>query len=266
MSLIIAPYHVERDELANVVTPDPTDTHHPIAHALLADQVESALTGAGFEIIAQQHGLDALGDGGNGWKKAQRYFGGWEVTRDDLPSNDRRLVVGARNAHDKTFAASFCIGNHMLVCANLCFSSDEKIARKHTINILRDLPSRVEFCVSRITSQFHQMEVRIERYREQEVNIDRAARAVIELHKAKVLPQKLMLGTYDEFIAPRHPEFKERNLWSLYNATTEILKDTPNQLALTQRTMRLQSMFDQVAGLTFEEKVAAPEVEIEIVE
>ena len=64
-----------------------------------------------------------------------RYFGGFALKGKDVTGDDRRIVLGLRNAHDKSFAASIAAGNQMMVCENLCFSSDVKLARRHTTHI-----------------------------------------------------------------------------------------------------------------------------------
>ena len=50
-----------------------------------------------------------------------------------------------------------------------------------------------------------------------------------------------------EFRNPRHEEFKGGSLWSLYNGITENLKGG-DLTKLPQRTMTVQSVFDQIAG------------------
>ena len=131
MSLIIAKNKVEFEQLKNVATPDGTDSFTPIPHARLVELTHEAINRAGLSVAQEEH---SLGRGG------LRYFGGFALKGLDIDGSDREIVLGLRNAHDKTFAASVCVGNRMLVCENLCFSSDIKLARRHTTNIFADLP------------------------------------------------------------------------------------------------------------------------------
>ena len=144
MSLILAKNKVNIEQLATVATPERTDTHTPIPHAMLVERTHEALDRAGLQVTQEEH---ALGRGG------QRYFGGFALKGKDMESSDRQLVLGLRNSHDKSFASSVCIGNQMLVCENLCFSSDVKLARRHTLNIVRDLPLVLSSAISRVVSQ-----------------------------------------------------------------------------------------------------------------
>jgi hypothetical protein len=60
-------------------------------------------------------------------------------------------------------------GNQMMVCENLCFSSDVKLARRHTTHILGDLPRVLASAVARVTSHWQDMGKRIDAYQQTEV-------------------------------------------------------------------------------------------------
>ena len=238
MSLILAKNNVGAEELEQVPTPEPTDTHTPIPHALLADRTRDALGRAGFEITQEEH---ALASGG------LRYFGGFALQGESIDGNDRQLVLGLRNAHDKSFAASVCIGNQMMVCENLCFSSDVKLARRHTKNIVTDLPRVLSSAISRVVSHWADMGKRIEAYKNTEVVRERCADLIVDLVDAKAFPARDVYKAVQDFRNPRHEEFKGGSLWTLYNGITEHLKGG-DLTKLPQRTMTVQSVFDRMAG------------------
>jgi hypothetical protein len=252
MSLIIAKNLVNLEQLKSadsdqgltlngkpmVSTPDGTDTHTPIPHSELVEQTHAALERAGLEIEEEEH---ALGRGG------LRYFGGFALKGKDMKADDRRLVLGLRNAHDESFAASICIGNQMMVCENLCFSSDVKLARRHTKNILTDLPRVLSSAVSRVVSHWADMGKRIEAYKNTEVVRDRCADLIVDLVDAKAFPARDVYKAVQDFRNPRHEEFKGGSLWTLYNGITEHLKGG-DLTKLPQRTMTVQSVFDTLAG------------------
>ena len=238
MSLILAKNKVNIEELAKVVTPERTETHTPIPHAMLVERAHQALDRAGLEVVEEEH---ALGRGG------LRYFGGFAIKGEDMEAKDRRLVVGLRNSHDKSFASSVCIGNQMLVCDNLCFSSDVKLSRRHTMNIVRDLPLVLSSAISRVVSHWADMGKRIEAYKNTEVISDRCADMVVNLVDAKAFPARDVYKAVQEFRNPRHDEFKGGSLWTLYNGITENLKGG-DLTKLPQRTMTVQSVFDKIAG------------------
>ena len=238
------------DQLKAVKTPEKTATHTPIPHSLLVSKARTALDKAGFSITEEEH---ALARGG------QRYFGGFALAGEDITGDDRRLVFGLRNSSDKSTAASACMGNSMMVCDNMCFSSDVKLARRHTVNILRDLDGMLAKAISRIRSSWADMGQRIEAYKEAEISPEVASNLTVDLAECKALPERDVYKTVKEFRDPRHPEFRGNTLWNLYNAVTENLKGG-DLSKLPERTMKMQSIFDGVAGHQSQVIVEAEEV------
>jgi hypothetical protein len=236
--LIYSKNKVETEQLKKLKTPKGTDTHTPIPHNTLVSYTRKALGDAGLEVVEEEHGLARGG---------LRYFGGFRLTGKGLSAKSRSLVLGLRNAHDKAFAASLCIGNQMIVCENLCFSSDIKLARRHTRYILEDLPRVLATGISRFTTHWSDMGKRIKAYKQTEIGVDNAADLMVKLVDAKAFPARDIYKTVKEFEAPRHAEFKGDTLWNLYNACTENLKGS-DLSKLPARTMTIQSVFDGLAG------------------
>lgn len=237
MKLIIAKNLVDVEDLAKVQTPDATDSHKPIGHALLAGLVREGLEQAGYTIECEEHALARNG---------LRYFGGFQVIAPNAMAEDRRLVVGARNSHDKAFAAALCLGTGMTVCENLCFSSTIKLARRHTTFIMRDLAGVVAEAIGRASDHFLHMGQRINAYQETGLDLATASKLVYRMVKAKALPKSKAIDVIDEWVEPRHPEFRGEHLWNLYNATTEHLKGSDLSL-LPDRTAIMQTLLDGVA-------------------
>jgi len=208
MSLLIAKNKVSAEQLLTVATPEKTESFQPIGHAYLVDQMREAIARAGYTVKEEEHAL---------------------------------------NAHDKSFAASVCIGNRMLVCENLCFASDIKLARKHTTNILRDIPRVLSDAVGRLVSHFTDMQNRIENYKTLELVEDEAAGLIVKLADAKAIPAREVYPIMQQFRTPNHPEFNGQTLWSLYNGVTECLKGG-DLSKLPARTMTMQSIFDARVG------------------
>jgi hypothetical protein len=156
-------------------------------------------------------------------------------------------VLGLRNAHDKSFAAAICIGNRMLVCENLCFSSDVKLARRHTVNILKDIERVIADAVGRVLAHWNDMGERIAAYQNSALTDEQAGNLIVKLVDSKAFPAREIYNAITEFRKPRHVEFEGSTLWSLYNSITENLKGG-DLSKLPFRTMTTQSIFDVVAG------------------
>ena len=237
MSLIIAKNKVEFEALMGVETPEATDSHMPIPHHVLVKLTREALEAVGLTILLEEHSLARGG---------LRYFGGFALTGKGIDGTDRQVVLGLRNSHDKAFAAAICIGNRMTVCENLCFSSDVKLSRRHTLNILTDLPRVIADAVARVVAHWNDMGLRIERYKETYVSPAQAENLLVKLVDCKAIPARDLYPNIVEFRKPRHVEFEGENLWNLYNAVTENLKGG-DLSKLPFRTMTMQSIFDKLA-------------------
>ena len=57
---------------------------------------------------------------------------------------------------------------------------------------------------------------------------------------------------------PNHPEFEDRNAWSLFNAFTEELKG--NLIALPKRTQALHGLLDGHCGVLSADELPATNV------
>lgn len=238
MSLIIAKNKLDFEALARTATPAATDSFQPIAHARLVELTREAINRAGLSVLMEEHATA---------RDDQNYFGGFSLAGADITGADRQIVLGLRNSHSKQFAASICVGNRMLVCENLCFSSDIKLARRHTTNIMNDLPRVLADAVGRVVSHWNDMGNRIESYKQTEISRDRAADLLIDLVDSKAFPARDIYNAVQEFRNPRHEEFKGGTLWTLYNSITENLKGG-DLSKLPFRTMTTQSIFDRISG------------------
>jgi len=248
---------VNREAVQAVKAPARTDTYCPIPHDALIQTVEDTLGKMNMEVVESSHGLSHEG---------KRYFGMMEVApqrgfgvpvgRDgtvplgDLPK-DYNTVIGLRNSHDKIISAGAACGSGVFVCDNLCFSGEVKLARKHTPNILADLPHLVREMVENVVgTQVPFMNRRIATYREAELSDVEAHDTMIRAVKAGGLIPNRLKGAIQEWDAPRHPEFERdgKTGWRLFNAFTEAMKgSSPHQLV--ERTMAIHDVMDEAVSL-----------------
>lgn len=209
----------------------------PVAHTKMLGQVERTLKANGIEVIGEAHSLTYDG---------QRYFGLLEVRHGETV-NDYSWVLGLRNSHDKTFPAGIIAGAQVVVCDNLSFCGEVKLARKHTRFILRDLPSLAHQAVTRIVENWHQQDERIGVYRQTNVTDARAHDIVIRAADVGAITNRHIPEILREWRKPSHEEFAPRTAWSLFNAFTEGLKG--NLALLPERTSSLQGLFNSRFGL-----------------
>jgi hypothetical protein len=120
---------VTYDELRAVTTPAGTDTHLPVPHHEIVEQMRFTLQFHGHDIAEEHHGITEDG---------MRYFG---VLSLRSPYGDYTDMLGLRNSHDKSLPIGIAFGSRVFVCDNLAFSADHVIRRKHTVQAKRELPA-----------------------------------------------------------------------------------------------------------------------------
>lgn len=319
MSLIICKQKIKRQGLQNlpIPTPDANSRWKPLAYHLQAKLAKEALNNHGYEIVEEDHGIAKpaiMVDG-----KFQRvnysevqgpctkikrgetdhqlwwrhYFGGFALTHPNVVGDRRRIVLGMRNSYDQSLAASFIVGSHMLVCENMEFGAEIKIARKNTLNIERDLPAMIDDAVSQIMGHWRNMTRRVEAYKEFLITEEKALAILVHLVDVEALSKKDIYDciclfrnpasgadamvnqddfddekTFKDALEARKEEFRQEfgtiqngkgTLWNLYNAFTYVLKGTSLD-DLPQRTMMALAYLDSVSDFK------APAVSVDVVE
>lgn len=228
-----------RDQVALVATPEADGIWQPIPHLTIRDLVANQVTANGLVIKEEAYGL---------WKDGLRAFGLLGLGTDGAAALDFQMVLGWRNSHDKSFPAAGALGSRVFVCDNLAFSGEVTFARKHTVNVMRDLPGLVSAAVGRLINLRGQQENRIEAYKGYELDNHRVNDVVIQALDARVIGATRIPAVLQEWRKPRYPEFEPRTAWSLFNGFTEVLKAV-SLPELPNRTTRLHGLLDQVCGL-----------------
>ena len=232
---------VERQQVLDVATPANTETWYPIPHMDFVTQIETALTAGNMRVVEQAHSLT---------KDGNRYFGLFQIANCQSTGEDYSYILGARNSHDKSFPAGLVVGSQVFVCDNLAFSGEIKIARKHTRFITQDLPRLVSNAVGMLSEKWTLMTDRIAQYKRTEISDRDANDFIIRSLDVGATTLQQVPAIINEWRTPRHPEFADKTAWRLFNAYTEIGKETSLAL-LPQRTIRLHGMMDAQVGFAF---------------
>ena len=252
---------VEREQVEQVETPDSTDTWHPIPHRSLIDMLTERVGDHGMEVVQEAHGMFRGGD---------RYFGMFQVAPKREPvlnwtsalaraggdgaslTDDFGLVFGLRNSHDKSFPAGLCLGSGVFVCDNLAFSAEIVIGRRHTKYIMRDLPLLVSTAVGKLMQARVDQAKRLETYKQTELTDMQAHDLIVKGLRDGAINTTRLPKVVEQWHTPAHPEFAEsRTAWRLFNAFTEVYKDT-SVVELPKRSTRLHGLLDTACGLTTE--------------
>lgn len=230
---------VETHELKTVVLPPETRSYKPVGHDVVLGLAEEALGDMGFNFGIQAHGLAA---------KGQRYFGLVHLLHESM-NEQHALVMGIRNSLDKTFPAALAFGSCVFVCDNLAFTGDVTVSRKHTTNIMRDLPGLVRSAVEHTAVMSDVQDQRFEHYAKRTIQSDEFAHNLIaEMYRRGAVNTSRIGKVIDEYHEPSHDEFTEggHTYWRLFNAATEALKGAPLH-DMPGRTIELQALMDEAS-------------------
>ncbi len=228
-------------DIQAVRTPDSTESWQPIGHAFLVDRVQNQIEENGWKIQDSYHSLHRYG---------LRYFGLFHIENTGVDNSERGTILGLRNSHDKCFPAGLCMGNAPFVCSNLIFTNEVVLARRHTKNILRDLNQVIARTLGAMTGTWANDEKRIEAYKGYELDNAHANDLVIRSFQSGAISKAKIADVVEQWQKPEHEDFEDRNMHSLYNAFTHVLKGGVH--ALPNRSQALHGVLDSEVGLVQE--------------
>lgn len=221
-----------------VPVPAPTRSWRPVAYGdaidFLKGQIDSQL---GLPVESETYGLNKAGD---------QMFA---LITLDTGDKDRGLSIGLRQSYNKSLSLGVAVGAQVFVCDNLCFSGDAfKIVRKNTVNVWSDFRALVASQVSKSLGHYEAVN------RETEIMqgipcTERRGYAMlgVAMGEGVITPTQATVA-FGDWKAPRHEEFADRNLYSLYNCVTEGLKKGPPARIL-DRHAKAHAFFTDMQGL-----------------
>jgi hypothetical protein len=207
------------DDLRSIPVPPRTNSYVPISHYDYAMKIASIA-----QDLLPEYKLERSKFGTA--RSDQQLFG---IHTFRTQSDSLGLSIGFRSSLDKSLSAGLVAGASVLVCDNLCLSSDSQVMRlrKHTTNILEDIELIIVRCVLRARSTFHSIKAESEMMKSIPVEDRVAWETLGYLFGKKVISTRQMPVALKEWHNPSHMEFEPRTQWSLFNALTEALKSSP---------------------------------------
>lgn len=219
---------VTQEELEAVPCPESTRTWAPIPHFVLLAMVKRHLDEQAYQVLGQQVGV--------GGKNDCKMFAVLEIGL--LVAEGMRLLVGVRQALDKSMAAALAVGEKVFVCDNMAFLGDVVVFRKHTRCLVEDLPAKVGDLTRAIPDLVVQRAREVEEWkgrlvRERDFHdllvraVDRGAvgwkmapRVLSEWRRPSVAPGVTVAEEIRAWADPVRP----RSAWDAYNAFTRVLR------------------------------------------
>ena len=203
---------VSRRDLLDIPTPEATVSWRPVSHYAAATGVVNEAMRRGYRIDDEEWGINSMGT---------KMFGVLRCHPESHPEYSR--AIGVRNSNDKSLALGIVAGARVMVCDNLVFGGEIKLARKHTTGLELNCFIGSSFDLLQ-TSGFTALERGIGRMKSTIITTDQARILIVQAAEDKAIPSSDILMVLKEYAEPRHDEFSGRDCWSLYNAFTEVAK------------------------------------------
>ena len=226
-----------------------TSTFQPLTHDQVLTLIDEGLNRAGLAAVRDERG-DAIRKFTLA-KDGAKMYGILPIDVDILSptsvdSNDSiRLQLGIVNSFDRTLACRIGFGSVVSVCTNGCVFAEKVLGRKHTTNILSELPDLIDQTLGETEAYVKAQGRFFSRLREIELDNRDAHDMVIRMAREGAIKKGEILDIVEEYHDPRHEVFAQPTAWALHNAVTESAKriQSRNGVEYAERSVRLTGIF-----------------------
>jgi Domain of unknown function (DUF932) len=205
---------INREELRLVPTPEPTESHHPLAHHEIVEALIDTLAFRHISVVRDEYAVSQDG---------MRMFGVLDL---EAAFEGCRFSIGIRNSNDKSMRLAMTVGYRVFVCDNMSFQGDfSPVLAKHTKHF--SLIDAVSVGVDRMQRNFEPMRRQITAWKETLVSDDQAKLVIYRAFVEDALdaPKHLARLVHDLYFNPQFEEFAPRTRWSLANSFTSAFKE-----------------------------------------
>lgn len=225
-------WNANREDLACVPVPPESDSYFPVSYARFIEEMELHIPRFGLTIEREEFALAHSG---------QQMFGVL-TCRNGHEQPDYTLAIGLRNSYDRSLAVGLVVGTRVFCCDNLAFSGEVQAARRHTVNVFRDLPDLIYRMLSQVVSLRTRIDEDVAAMKARTLAASQAHHLMVEAVRRHVLPASQLPRVLSAWDKPKHSEFAPRTAWSLYNAFTEVTKSRSPRFQM-EGTLRLRKVF-----------------------
>lgn len=201
------------DQVCAVPVPTPTNTWKPVPYGDAIGFLREQVSTLGLELESERFGLNKAGD---------QMFGLVTLKTD---RDDMGLSIGLRQSYNKSLALGVAIGSEVFVCDNLAFSANGfKVVRRNTMNVWADYRELLAGQIAGALGHYEDTARDADLMKGVGCTVRRGYAILgMALGEGVITPHQAAVA-FEDWKTPRHEEFSDRNLWSLYNCVTEGLK------------------------------------------
>jgi len=234
-----------------------TRTYQPLPNKIMIEMIYKIAAEVGIELQNEQLGLDL---------KGMRMFGAADIVGKDFFGGQIGLQIGWCNSYNRSMSARFCIGGKVFVCSNRAFHAytdgtciqQGYVTRPHKnlgeFGIHDGLIDNIRAAFEQIDGYRKSQEEFYGRMTDCKITTEIAYHSIVRAAQAGVIKKTNVLTLAEEWDrqakepegdAEWHEEFQGRNVYSLFNAFTQVEKVrlARNPVASHISTMDLTSFF-----------------------
>lgn len=204
------------EPIRRIPLPACTDSYVPVPQDTLFTMWTDAMHKAGFTTSDPLH-----------WTNGAQFVSIVGISRDDLRmagvNAEFFYTAGILNSYNKTRAISTGVGTQVMICQNGMFSAEVKLKTRHTLNVFDRLEEFVAHSVlttSRRAASIRDMFNEYSQVEVSETDDNLIDHILVEAARQEIIPGSGIMDVYKHWKTPEHAEFRDRNVWSLYNAFT----------------------------------------------
>lgn len=221
--------------------PQATETFHPVAHGDLHQMFLQASQAAGLTLVPAKFQLAPNGE---------MAIGTYNLIDSRLEATETKAQIGWFNSWDKSCSARMYMADEIKWCSNGMVFAMRVLARKHTSNILADLPGGIAKAMHDAVPKFLNNRMRINTYKSVPLETRDADHLLMEHWRQGILGDRQLKRAHSEWTEPTYNAFKQRNVWSFHNAITESLKsavvfDAPHLTTLSNDILDSYTNFSE---------------------
>jgi len=221
--------------------PQATETFHPVAHGELHKMFIQASEAAGLTLVPAKFQLAPHGE---------MAIGTYNLIDSRLEATETKAQIGWFNSWDKSCSARMYMADEIKWCSNGMVFAMRVLARKHTANILADLPGGIAKAMSDAVPKFLGNRMRIDTYKSVTLETKDADHLLMEHWRQGILGDRQLKRAHSEWVEPTYNAFKARSVWSFHNAITESLKsavvfDAPHLTTLSNDILDAYTNFSE---------------------
>jgi len=232
LSLSGKSYKVDRENIFEFKKPEETNSYCPVSHENVLSMAEEAIVNSGSKITGIDIGVrDQIVN--DRMIYGAKMFSIISVNHAaDEAGDEIGIEVGIRNSYDKSMSIGIISGSSVYVCDNMMFTGTLSSVKKHTPNVWDEFPIMI-YSVVGFIHKMHDLDMLIRsRFMDVQISTERGLDFLGSLAARNVIPytngrNSIFADSIKEWVEPSFGEFKDRNVWSLYNACTHACKKSP---------------------------------------